>query len=72
MSDVRRAEQGGISDAWRRVWRSGIVPQLTTEGLRGLLKALEKDSPRLITGATTSPPPLRGFARLAGRRFIRS
>jgi hypothetical protein len=34
------------------------VPQLSTAGLEGLRKALERDDPRLITGSTTSPPPL--------------
>jgi hypothetical protein len=48
--------------AWQRVWRDGIVPQLTTKGLQGLQKALEQDNPRLITGATTSPPPLQCMA----------
>jgi hypothetical protein len=49
-------------EAWRKEWLQGIVPQLTRAGLRGLLKALEQDSPRLITGATTSPPPLQCMA----------
>jgi hypothetical protein len=48
--------------AWQRVWQEGIVPQLTTKGLQGLQKALEQDSPRLIAGATTSPPPLQCMA----------
>src|SRR5262249_29878906 len=43
-------------EAWRRVWREGLAPQLSTEGLRGLAKALAEDSPRLGTGMTTSPP----------------
>jgi hypothetical protein len=49
---------------WRKVWRQGIVPQLTKAGLRGLQKALERDSHRLITGATTCPPPLQFLAKL--------
>ena len=49
-------------EAWRKVWRQGIVPQLTLGGLKGLLRALEQDSSRLITGATTSPPPLQCMA----------
>jgi hypothetical protein len=44
--------------AWQRVFRQGIVPQLTVAGLEGLKRALEEDRPSLITGATTSPPPL--------------
>lgn len=45
--------------AWQRVWRNGLVPQLSTKGLLALKRALENDSPDLITGATTSPPPLQ-------------
>jgi hypothetical protein len=45
--------------AWQRVWRVGIVPQLTLAGLRGLRVALEQDRPSLIQGATTQPPPLQ-------------
>jgi hypothetical protein len=45
--------------AWQRVFRDGIAPQLSTEGLQGLKAALERNDGRLITGATTSPPPLQ-------------
>src|SRR5437870_5220638 len=48
--------------AWQRAFRVGIVSQLTTAGLEGLRKALEQDDPRLITGATTNPPPLHCVA----------
>src|SRR5437879_4179976 len=48
--------------AWQRTFRVGIVPQLTTAGLQGLKEALERDDPRLITGATTNPPPLHCVA----------
>jgi hypothetical protein len=44
---------------WQRAWRDGFVPQLTTRGLQGLCTALQENSPRLITGATTQPPPLQ-------------
>lgn len=44
--------------AWQRAWRVGVAPQLSTAGLRSLKVALERDDPQLITGATTSPPPL--------------
>jgi hypothetical protein len=43
---------------WRRVWRDGIAPQLTTKGLQGLKAALVRNDPRLITGAICYPPPL--------------
>jgi hypothetical protein len=48
--------------AWQRVFRIGIVPQLTVKGLQGLKMALERDDSRLITGATTNPPPLQCMA----------
>jgi hypothetical protein len=45
-------------EAWRKVWREGFAPQLSTDGLEALRKALEADDPSLIQRATTSPPPL--------------
>jgi hypothetical protein len=47
-----------MTEAWRKVWREGLVPQLTTLGLEGLKKALGEDRPSLITGSTSYPPPL--------------
>ncbi len=44
--------------AWQRVWRAG-ASLLPTAGLEALAVALETDDPRLLQGATTSPPPLR-------------
>ncbi len=44
-------------EAWRRVWRAG-APLLPTAGLEALAVALETDDPRLLQGATTTPPPL--------------
>jgi hypothetical protein len=46
-------------ESWRKVWRDGFVPQLSTTGLEALRQALCEDDPRLIQGATTSPPPLQ-------------
>ncbi len=43
---------------WRKVWREGIVPLLTYQHLRVLGDALENNSPELLQGATTTPPPL--------------
>src|SRR5262249_39549333 len=40
-------------------WREGLVPQLSTAALEALRKALVNDDPRLLQGATTSPPPLQ-------------
>lgn len=48
-------------ETWQRVWREGIAPQLSTEGLRALETALERDDPRLAQGATTFPPPLKSM-----------
>jgi hypothetical protein len=45
-------------ETWRMVWRKGLVPVLTTEGLFALREALESDDHRLVQGATTTPPPL--------------
>jgi hypothetical protein len=45
-------------ETWRKVWREGVSPQLSTGGLRALQQALREDDDRLLQGATTSPPPL--------------
>ena len=45
-------------DKWRRVWREGLVPQLSSAGLCALQTALIDDDPRLAQGATCFPPPL--------------
>ncbi len=47
-----------MSESWRKTFREGIAPHLTTEGLEALRTALETDDVRLIQGATTTPPPL--------------
>jgi hypothetical protein len=46
-------------ETWRKVWREGVAPQLSTSGLEALEKALESGDERLLQGATTSPPPLQ-------------
>ena len=46
-------------ESWRKVWRDGLVPVLSTAGLRALRKALSKDDARLTQGSTTTPPPLQ-------------
>lgn len=45
-------------ESWRKVWRDGIAPGLTVMALEALLQALREDDPRLLQGATSSPPPL--------------
>jgi hypothetical protein len=46
-------------ETWRKVWREGLAPLLSTAGLEALRKALVTDDARLLQGATTSPPPLQ-------------
>jgi hypothetical protein len=46
-------------ESWRKVWREGLAPHLSTEGLEALARALASDDPRLLQGATTTPPPLQ-------------
>jgi hypothetical protein len=45
-------------ESWQKVWREGLAPQVSTAGLEALRAALVSDDPRLLQGATTSPPPL--------------
>lgn len=45
-------------ESWRMVWRDGFAPLLSTSGLLCLRDALRVDDPRLVQGATTTPPPL--------------
>jgi hypothetical protein len=46
-------------ESWRKVFRDGIAPQLSTAALEALRQALATDDPRLLQGATTAPPPLQ-------------
>src|SRR5262245_62695694 len=45
-------------ESWRKVWRDGFAPMLSTAGLGALRDALRADDGRLLQGSTTSPPPL--------------
>jgi hypothetical protein len=45
-------------ESWRKVWREGLAPLLSTSGLDALRQALTNDDTRLQQGATTTPPPL--------------
>ncbi len=45
-------------ESWRVVWRDGIEPLISDEGLAALAAALTTDDPRLLQGATCTPPPL--------------
>ena len=46
-------------ESWKNVWRRGVAPLLSTESLEALRQALVNDDPRLLQGATTTPPPLQ-------------
>jgi hypothetical protein len=46
-------------DSWRKVWREGLAPQLSMAAVEALERALQEDDPRLLQGATTTPPPLQ-------------
>jgi hypothetical protein len=45
-------------ESWRKVWRDGVEPLLSMEGLQALKQGLVSDDSRLMQGATTTPPPL--------------
>ncbi len=45
-------------ESWRKVWREGLEPLISTDALEALQEALITDDPRLLQGATTDPPPL--------------
>jgi hypothetical protein len=45
-------------ESWRKVWREGVVPLLSTGSLEALRRGLLADDERLVQGATTTPPPL--------------
>jgi hypothetical protein len=44
---------------WRKVWRDGLVPLVSTAGLEALRRGLVGDDAQLAQGATTTPPPLQ-------------
>lgn len=44
--------------SWRRVWREGFAPIMSTEELVALRDACRGDDQRLVQGSTTTPPPL--------------
>ncbi len=47
-----------MAERWQEVFRIGIAPQLSDAGLEALAVALRDDSPQLLQGCTTEPPPL--------------
>lgn len=46
-------------ESWQKVWREGLAPRISTAGLEALKEGLATDDPRLLQGATTTPPPLQ-------------
>jgi hypothetical protein len=46
-------------ESWRKVWREGVAPLLSTPALEALERALTSDDARLLQGSTTTPPPLQ-------------
>lgn len=48
-----------VVGSWRKAWREGVVPNVSTAALQALARGLEENDPRLVQGATTSPPPLQ-------------
>jgi len=45
-------------ESWRKVWRDGLVPQISTRSLLAIKRGLFEDDARLTQGATSVPPPL--------------
>jgi hypothetical protein len=46
-------------ESWRKVWREGLVPQLSAAGLQALRRGLLSDDERLLQGSTITPPALQ-------------
>ena len=45
-------------ESWRKVFRDGFLPSLNRRQLEALAEGLKLDDPRILQGATTTPPPL--------------
>src|SRR2546426_4798668 len=54
-----------LMEKWRRIWREGLVPQLSRDGLLALQSALVHDDPRLLQGTVCCPPPLEALRECA-------
>jgi hypothetical protein len=48
-------------ESWKKVWRDGLVPLLSTRELEALRRGLVRDDARLLQHATCSPPPSEIF-----------
>lgn len=49
-------------ELWRKVWRTGLAPQLSTQALVALATGLAANDESLVQGATTFPPDLPSAA----------
>ena len=54
-------------ETWRKVWRDGFAPVLSTNGLQALRTALLRDDPALNSGPADVAAATPKHARLAGR-----
>lgn len=46
-------------ESWRKVWREGLAPLMSTIDLQELYRGLARDDARLTQGATSVPPPIQ-------------
>lgn len=46
-------------EMWKKVWREGVAPLISTPQLLALERGLVSDDPRLVQKATTVPPPIQ-------------
>lgn len=44
--------------SWKKIMMECLLPKLSENTIKKLEKALESNDPKLLQGATTSPPPL--------------
>jgi len=51
-------------ESWRKVWREGFAPVMSTTALDALWQALRRDDKRLLQGATCHPQPLSCHSEL--------
>ena len=54
-----------MQSKWRRVWRIGLAPFISREGLLALETALATDDHRLLQGVTCAPPLLDAWSNRA-------
>lgn len=47
-----------VLESWRKTWREGFAPEISTDVLTALADALRNNSTHIVQGRTTEPPPL--------------